>query len=128
MIRAHKIDVDGARLVVMREADYETLCRAAGRAADDDGLPAFPKPEKDGTVPAVEYARVSIARDLIRARRETGLSQQELASLAGVRQETLSRIETAKHSASPGTIGKITRALEKAVGSRKRSAAAKRVK
>lgn len=121
MIRAHRIDVDGARLVVMREDHYESLCRAAGRAADGDGLPPFPKPDKDGNMPAVEFARVSIARDLIRARREAGLSQQALADLAGLRQETLSRIETAKHSASPATIAKIERAIAKA-GKRRKGA------
>jgi DNA-binding XRE family transcriptional regulator len=87
MIRAHRVDVDGARLVLMTEGHYESLCRAAGRAADDDGL---------------------------RARREAGLSQQALADLAGLRQETLSRIETAKHSATPATIAKIERAIAKA--------------
>lgn len=114
MIRAHRVDVEGARLVLMTEGHYESLCRAAGRAADDDGLPPFPKADQVGNMPAVDFARVSIARDLIRARRHAGLSQQDLAVLAGVRQETLSRIENAKHSASPATIAKIERAIANA--------------
>lgn len=114
MIRAHRVDMDGARVVLMTEGHYESLCRAAGRAADDDGLPPFPRADKDGNMPALEFARVSIARDVIRARRQAGLSQQALADLAGLRQETLSRIETAKHSATPATIGKIERAIAKA--------------
>ncbi len=114
MIRAHRIDLDGAKLVVMSEGDYEALCRAAGRAAADDGLPAFPAATKGGTMPALKFARVSIARDLIRARRDAGLSQQALADLTGLRQETLSRIENAKHSATPATVAKIERAIAKA--------------
>lgn len=118
MIRANRIDVDGVKLVVMREDHYEALCHAAGRTADDGGLPAFPQPGKDGSTSAIEYARVSIARDLIRARREAGLSQQALADLAGVRQETLSRIETAKHTPTPATIAKIEKAIAKAMSRR----------
>lgn len=120
MIRAHRMDVDGARLVVMSEDHYESLCRAAGRGAEEDGLPPFPPADKHGNMPAIEFARVSIARDLIRARREAGLSQQALADLAGLRQETLSRIETAKHSASAATIGKIERAIARAGKARKK--------
>lgn len=65
-------------------------------------------------MPAVEFARVSIARDIIRERRALGLSQQMLTDLAGVRQETLTRIETSKHTATIATIDKIDRALKKA--------------
>lgn len=105
------IELDGTRLVLMTERDYEELCRSAGQAPSDDDLPSFPKPDRSGNMPAVEYARVSIARDLIRARRAAGLSQEALAKLAGVRQETLSRIETAKHSATSATLDRIDRAM-----------------
>ncbi len=98
----------------MTERDYNDLTKAAGRASVDDGLPAFPQADKDGNMPAVEYARVSIARDIIRQRRELGLSQQDLANLAGVRQETISRIETGKHSAGVETIDKLAKAFKKA--------------
>ncbi|MFN0011507.1 MAG: helix-turn-helix transcriptional regulator [Phycisphaerales bacterium] len=120
MIRAHRVDMDGARVVLMSEGHYESLCRAAGRGGDDAGLPDFPRADKRGNMPALEFARVSIARDLIRARRDAGLSQQALAALAGLRQETLSRIETAKHSATPATVAKIERAIARACKARKR--------
>lgn len=119
MIRAHTIEVDGKRLVVMSEHDYEALCRSAGRSAEEAGLPPFPKADRHGNVPAGAFARVSIARDLIRQRRAAGLSQEGLAKLAGVRQETISRIETARHTPSAGTLGKIERALAGA-GKRRR--------
>lgn len=78
------------------------------------GLPPFPKADKDSNMPAVEYGRVSIARGIIRQRRKLGLSQQDLADLAGVRQETISRLETGKYSAGVPTIDKIDRAIKKA--------------
>lgn len=119
MLRTQTIEIGGTRLVVMSERDYEHLARAAGRTSQDDELPPFPKADKDGNLPAVEFARASIARDIIRERRALRLSQQELADLAGIRQETLSRIETGKHMASVPTIDKIDRALKKAAKARK---------
>lgn len=105
----------------MSEGDYEALRRAAeSRVGVEDDLPEFPKPFKDGSVPASEFTRVAIARDIILARRAVGLSQQALADLAGVRQETLSRIETAKNAVSVPTIEKIDRALKKAERARLR--------
>ena len=50
--------------------------------------------------------------DLIRNRVGAGLSQQRLAVLAGIRQETISRLESGKHLASVKTIEKIERAIE----------------
>jgi DNA-binding XRE family transcriptional regulator len=83
-------------------------------------LPPLPKPNKDGSFPAVEYARISLARDIIRDRRAAGLTQQQLADLVGARQETISRIETGKHTASAKLVDKIDRALRKALAKRKR--------
>lgn len=114
MFRVQNIEIDGTRLVVMSERDYAQLASAAGHGATGDALPPFPKADKDGNMPAVEFARASIARGIIRERRALGLSQQDLADRAGVRQETLSRIETGKHTASVPTITKIDRALKKA--------------
>jgi DNA-binding XRE family transcriptional regulator len=74
----------------------------------------LPKPDKSGRFPAVEYARIALARDLIRDRKGLGLSQQQLSKLAGVRQETLSRLEAGKQSASSRTVDKICKALEEA--------------
>jgi transcriptional regulator with XRE-family HTH domain len=51
------------------------------------------------------------------------LSQQRLAKLAGVRQETVSRLESGKHLASAATIQKLERAIERASKKRKRKEA-----
>lgn len=82
----------------------------AKRKADG---PALPRPDARGTFPAVQHIRASIAREVIRRRRAAGLSQTALAELAGVRQETISNIETARHTVSAPVMAKIERALER---------------
>jgi transcriptional regulator with XRE-family HTH domain len=78
----------------------------------------LPPPDKNGNYPAVEYCRASIARDIIKDRVAAGLTQRELAKRAGIRVETLCRIETGKHTPSVPTIDKIDRALKAALGER----------
>ncbi len=114
MIGLQRIEVEGKRFVLLPENEYDRLCRGAGEAAaiEDEELPPLPKPDRHGRFPAPQYARISLARDLIRDRKSVGLSQQRLADLAGIRQETLSRIETGKHTASSRTVDKIMRVIE----------------
>ena len=114
MIGIQRVEVEGKRFVFLPELEYERLCRGAGEAVpiDEEDMPALPKPDRHGRFPALQYARISLARDLIRERKGAGLSQQRLADLAGVRQETLSRIETGRHTASQKTIDKIMRVIE----------------
>ena len=76
--------------------------------------PEPPKPDAQGDYPAVEYARASLARKIIKARRQAGLAQAELARRAGIRPETLNRIERGKSTPAVATIAKIDRALESA--------------
>ena len=45
-------------------------------------------------------------------RKAARLTQQRLADLAGIRQETLSRIENGKQTANPQTVDKIMRVIE----------------
>lgn len=73
----------------------------------------LPPSDAQGNYAAVEYARASLARKIIRDRVAAGFSQRELASRAGVRVETLCRIETGKHVPSVPTADKIDRALKK---------------
>src|SRR4030042_7209154 len=94
MIGVQRVEVEGRRFVFLPEVEYERLCHSAGEAVtmDDEEMPALPKPDKHGRFPALQYARISLARDLIRDRKGVGLSQQRLADLAGGRKETLSRM------------------------------------
>ena len=103
------IELAGKRWAILSERDYKRL--KAQASAEDDG-PALPKPDAKGNYPAVEYARISLARKIIKARRHAGLTQAELARRAGIRPETLNRIEKGKTSPDTATIAKIDRALE----------------
>ena len=114
MPATQRLMIERKRFVLVRESEYERLCREAKRTMDvaDEDLPPLPKPDKHGNYPAIESTRVMIARDLIRERKSLGLSQSELAAKAGVRQETISRIESGKHSVTVRTYDKIFHVLD----------------
>jgi transcriptional regulator with XRE-family HTH domain len=98
----------GKRYVVIDQADFAELTKSQ----DVDDLPEFPPVDENGNSPAIEYSRVSIARQLITDRKAAGLTQAELARRAGIRAETLNRLEKAKHSADEATIKLIERVLK----------------
>jgi DNA-binding XRE family transcriptional regulator len=106
-----RVSVVNDRVTLTRK-DYERLLAKAGEqpGGDIEG-PALPEPDSDGNLPAVEFMRVSIARDLIRRRRAAGLTQMELADKSGVRQETISRIESGKHTVTEAVMNQLERAL-----------------
>jgi DNA-binding XRE family transcriptional regulator len=107
---AQTIVFDGKPYIILPREEYDRLTTLA-KAAD---MPPLPQPDGDGNYPAVEYARASLARKIIRARAAAGLSQRELATRAGISFENLCRIETGKHTPNVATIDKIDRALRKA--------------
>ena len=69
--------------------------------------------------------RAIMGRDLIRSRRALGWSRAELARRAGIRAETLNRIEQAKRSPSLSTFDKVHRALEAGEAAQKAAKARK---
>jgi DNA-binding XRE family transcriptional regulator len=103
------LELAGKRWAIMPEKDYKRLTAQGG---EEDPWPALPRPDAQGNYPAVEYARASLARKIIKARRQAGLTQAELARRAGIRPETLNRIEKGKTTPDTATIVKIERALE----------------
>ncbi len=104
------IHLEGKSYVIVPSEEYHRLVTLS-RAAD---LPPLPEPDAKGNYPAIEYACATIARNIIRDRVAAGLSQKELAKMAGIREETLCRIETGKNIPSVPTIDKIDRALKQA--------------
>jgi len=105
-INVQTVILDGKRFVILPEAEYQ---RMAG----------FPPADAAGNRPAVAAMRALLARDIVRDRERLGWSQAELARRAGIRVETLNRIETGKHTPSVNTIEKIDTAL-RAASKRKR--------
>jgi DNA-binding XRE family transcriptional regulator len=101
------ITLAGQRFVIVPEMEFRRLSRESGE---------LPLPRRDvrGNYPAAEALQVSIARSILRERRAAGLTQVELAKRAGIRPETLNRIEKGKHVPSVATIEKIERSLAKA--------------
>ena len=87
------LELAGKRWAIMPEKDYKHLVLRAGEQGD---WPALPSRDDDGNFPAVEYARASLARKIIKARQNAGLTQAELARRATIRPETLNRIEKEK--------------------------------
>jgi ribosome-binding protein aMBF1 (putative translation factor) len=103
--------IDGKRYVLVPESDYKRLKAGAKVVVPERELPALPNRLANGNYNAIEYARASLARKIIIARKEAGLSQAQLARAAGIRPEVLNRIEKARVSADPATIAKIDAAL-----------------
>jgi len=102
--------LDGKRFVILPEAEYQRMA----------GLPAA---DSQGNRPAVAAMRAVLARDIVRDRERLGWSQAELARRAGVRVETLNRIETGKRTPSVATIEKIDDALRAGSRGRRRRGA-----
>ena len=108
------ITLAGQRFVIVPEMEFRRLSRESAE------LP-LPRRDAQGNYPAAEALQVSIARTILRGRRAAGLTQVELAKLAGIRPETLNRIEKGKHAPSVATVEKIERALAKAAKTRNRA-------
>jgi DNA-binding XRE family transcriptional regulator len=87
---------------------------AKAKEAGGPVLPPLPPKDEEGNYPAAEAIQVSIARDIIRRRHSVGWTQADLAQAAGIRLETVSRLETGKQSPNLRTVRKIDDALKAA--------------
>jgi DNA-binding XRE family transcriptional regulator len=66
----------------------------------------------NGTYLAAAEMRTMMANSIIAPRRAVGLSQAALARSAGIRVETLNRLEKGKHTPDMATMAKINKALD----------------
>ena len=98
------LTINGVDYVVIPRAEYE------GR------LPKLPPRDARGERAAKPAVQAVIARSLIRRRTGVGLDQKRLAELAGVRAETISRIESGRYSPRRETMLRIDQALASAMG------------
>lgn len=104
------IRVGPEEVFVLSRKDFEELMEKAGI------LPPFPPFDANGTCDAIAASEVSIAREVISRRIAAGLTQTELAKRAGVRLETISRLEAAKHVPRYETVVRIDNALKQVEG------------
>jgi DNA-binding XRE family transcriptional regulator len=103
------LDIRGKKFVLIPQSEYRRLTRKVQPA-----IPAMPQLSSDGVYPAVEAMRTLMARKIIAARNAVGLSQAALARKAGIRVETLNRLEKGKHTPDLATMAKINNALDDA--------------
>lgn len=102
------IEIDGKTLVLLTKEAFDEIMEKAGI------LPPLPPKTQRGNYPAIEACDVLIARKIISRRIKAGWTQKELAKRSGIRLETISRLEGAKHSPTRETITRIDSALAKA--------------
>jgi DNA-binding XRE family transcriptional regulator len=102
------MSMDGKTFVLV-PADEHARLTFGNRAAI---YPPLPPADADGHFPALDAMMVMTARKIIDQRTSAGLSQKALAERAGVRPETLNRIEKGKSIPDTKTLAKIDRALK----------------
>ena len=102
-------ELDGVRYALLREGTLLGLCRKAGV----DPMATIP----GGTVSEMALRDVDLDRDrlakrLALRRKRAGLTQVELARRAGIRVETLNRVERSKTTPDFSTVRKIVVAID----------------
>jgi DNA-binding XRE family transcriptional regulator len=105
-IDCRRLELDGVRYVILRESLFDRLCQKAGVRG---GMAEDETPES-----GLSLDRASLAEKLVRRRRAAGLSQAELARRAGVRPETLNRIERDHTTPDFATVRKLVVAMNAA--------------
>ena len=112
-MRIQTLELAGHEYVLMPKSQYNRLRR--GREKLDEieevGLPPLPETDSDGTYPAVATGRAILARKIMKRRWALGWSQAKLAREAGVRPETLNRIEKCRVTADLATVNKLVATL-----------------
>ena len=101
------LDIRGKKFVLIPATEYRRLTRRPTPA-----IPSMPAVSPDGTYPAAAAMRTMMARKIIAARKAVGLSQAALARKAGIRVETLNRLEKGRHTPDLATMAKINEALD----------------
>lgn len=103
------LDIQGRKFVLIPASEYRRLTSRSAPA-----IPRMPALSPDGTYPAAQAMRAMMARKIIAARKAVSLSQAALARMAGIRVETLNRLEKGKHTPDLATMAKINKALDNA--------------
>jgi DNA-binding XRE family transcriptional regulator len=103
------LELAGKQFVVIERKEFERL---TGHPINTGSpLPPLPTPDAKGNYPAIAYGRALLARRIVAARNRAHWTQAELARRAGVRKETIHRIEAGKNNADESTFTKIEKAF-----------------
>jgi DNA-binding XRE family transcriptional regulator len=99
------LTIGRTRYVLVKESEYRKHFATPLRRRNT------PRGEAVETVPALEFAARSIGRKISALREKSGVTQLELARLAGLRPETVSRIERGDANPTARTIERLLRAF-----------------
>jgi len=105
-IEHQTVELEGVRYVIVRQSLFSRLCEKAGVE--------LPSDREDPLTDGFDMDRDSLAEKLVSRRKAVGISQAELARRAGVRPETLNRIERARSTPDFSTIRKLVVAMNEA--------------
>ncbi|HPM80485.1 MAG TPA: helix-turn-helix transcriptional regulator [Candidatus Anammoximicrobium sp.] len=108
LVDCKRVELDGVRYVIVRESVFQRLCEQAGVSSGEAGV------EEPEFSSGVGLDRTSLAEKLVRRRLAAGLSQAELARRAGIRPETLNRIERGRTTPDFATVRKLVVAMNAA--------------
>jgi DNA-binding XRE family transcriptional regulator len=101
------LNVPSGEIVILSREEFDRLAEKAGI------FPPLPPVDQNGNSDALAFMDATISRGLIRRRIEAGLTQKALAKFAGVRLETISRLEAGKHVPTQETILRLDSALKR---------------
>ena len=107
-IECERLELGGVRYVILRETLFDQLCQKAGvvdaRSAASENL----------AISDLGMDETSMAAKLIRRRQAAGLTQAGLARRAGIRPETLNRVERGRTTPDFTTVRKLVIAMNDA--------------
>ncbi len=112
------VTLDGREYVLVPRKRWESIVK--GSTGDRDSGQVLKVPPLLRGMYTIEHVRLSLANKIIGQRKAARLTQAQLAKLAGIRVETISRLENGLHTPSVRTFAKIEAALKRAA---RRSAA-----
>lgn len=104
-----RLELAGIRYAIIPESLFEDLCRRAKVS------PVAAETPSASLSTELAEDTLSLAEKLVRRRQAVGLSQAELARRAGVRPETLNRIERGRTTPDFATIRKLVVVIDAAV-------------
>lgn len=94
-----RVLLDGKWYVIIEEDEFRALTRPQNSK------------NKDDTLDAMNISGLRLADRMLQRRQDAGLTQKDLAKLAGIRVETLNRIEKGRNTPDFKTIRKLVNAI-----------------